>query len=42
MTTSFINQVNEEITNIDWIIDSYKILPKENMWQLSCFTFRLN
>ena len=28
MTISFINQENEEIKKIDWIIDSYKILKK--------------
>ena len=31
MTISFINQENEEITKIDWRIDSYKF--KENLWQ---------
>ena len=28
MTISFINQENEEITKIDWRINSYKILEK--------------
>ena len=29
MTISFINQENEEITKIDWRIDSYKIYGKD-------------
>ena len=29
MTISFINQDNEEITKIDWRIDSYKIYGKD-------------